>query len=256
MEDKKRKLIDAFLTFFDFTPSEEVMARIDTDLEDVLDSDFFEDIDLRFKWRLEDALDAISQKIEFEEEHKNDIVTLNQKKKIMYFNSHGVPAYWYSKDMTDDEIAYELSQYRRLWFDSGFVKFKYPLLETWASLDLWETYYKNPADLQRMEKELERGDTDQARKLQSLRDCGFNIGRLYKVYPDKIKSIHNIHNRSTVNNEDAADITLELYNGENCDVRVRANKWGIIGMTALGPRGFPCMTDSDNQMIIKEVFGK
>lgn len=76
------------------------------------------------------------------------------------------------------------------------------------------------------------------------------MGEIDRVYPDKIRQIISISNRTGSGKEITADLHLLLYNGRECRVRVGTDRQGRhCSTTALTAPGFPMFTDQDDELI-------
>ena len=75
------------------------------------------------------------------------------------------------------------------------------------------------------------------------------------MYPDKIKRIISISNRSGSGKERTADLQLLLHNGQECSARVGTDSQGRhFSTTALTAPGFPLFTDQDDELIHQALF--
>lgn len=255
MDTQKKKLAKILLECYGDFDNEKTETYLKDHLEDYFSESFFDDFEGKVKWDIHDLVYAAKRNMDFEEEHVNDTVTLDKRKKMMYFNDNGVPAYWYKPGMSKKEINENLQEYKGIWANADFADFKYPLLETWHPLSEWKKGFTEDM-FAKMERDLECEDTDDARNLAAMRWSGNNVWRVQQDYPTKIKKILKIENRRETNEEKFADITLLLYDDSTCKVEVHTSNTGRFqGMKSLGDRGFPPMTQRDDELIEKEVFG-
>ena len=119
---------------------------------------------------------------------------------------------------------------------------------------MWREKYSEPL-LTRMEIDLESGSTKEAMRLYYLYSRRAGMREIDRVYPNKIKRIISISNRSGSGKEITADFRLLLYDGRECSVRVGTDSQGrLCSTTALTAPGFPLFTDQDDELIQQALF--
>ena len=151
--------------------------------------------------------------------------------------------------MQKKEIDYILLRYKRIWEKTGYGEIVYPLLQDWHPLDIWREAYSEPL-LVRMECDLEAGTSNEAMKLYYQYSRRASLRGIDRVYPNKIKRILEISNRTGTGKEITADLHLLLYDGRECYVRVGTDSHGRhCSTTTLTEQGFPLLTDHDGELI-------
>ena len=172
----------------------------------------------------------------------------------MRFGEYSVPAHWYKDGIQKKEIDDALLRYKRIWERTGYGEMIYPLLQDWHPLELWREKYSEPL-LTRMEIDLESGSTKEAMRLYYLYSRRAGMREIDRVYPNKIKRIVSISNRSGSGKEITADLHLLLNDGRECSVRVGTDSQGrLCSTTALTAPGFPMFTDQDDDLIQQALF--
>ncbi|MBQ9154990.1 MAG: hypothetical protein IJ130_14405 [Solobacterium sp.] len=216
---------------------------------------FFDDLEQHIGWQIDDILCRCEEDMRYDKAHRNDTVRLDQRRRMMLFNDHAVPAYWYEENMDSSEIESQLRAYRMLWKDLDFTEITYPCLETWCPLEEWNRKYSTEM-LEKMERDLERHDNEEAEVLYRLYIRHSDVSSIHEYYPFRIREILSIDHRIEDEKENSADIRLKLYDGSVIAVNVHRDRNGWShGMTALDPEGFPYMTERDEKLIAEEVFG-
>ena len=214
------------------------------------DTDFFDELE-RVRYLIADRLSSAEKEIGFLKAHENDLVWLDRDTKRMYYNDMPVPAYWYSDDMSDEEVVSQLAGYRRMWLKNGLEPVWYPLLEEWHRLQRWEAEFE-PEELRRMEKDLEAPCSEEAKVLRSLFDARVPIEAIRERYPFRIRKILKTENKKRSGTGASADVTCECYDGHIFRVHIRKDK-GLIGISSLDGRGFPYLTDRDEKILMEEL---
>lgn len=257
MGKSRKEIIKDLIDFFEIEITEETMNYLEQHFDEYFDDEFFDELRRHSVWSIDDAIQYAANELEFIKEHSQDTVTLDKKKKTMSFNGHEVPAYWYEKDMPQEEIDEQLFEYRKMWLYAGLPKYKYPLLEGWQPLKEWEKEYPQEF-LQRMEKDLENPNTEDGMTLQVLRGRGLDPHQVIYDYPNKLKKILKIENKDVDKDGfQSADVTVRIYDGSQCKIHIHASKDGSFrGISAIGRKGFPMFTDRDHRIIEREVFGR
>ena len=206
------------------------------------------------RYIIRDTLYDAENDLDYQEQHKDDKVTLNRRTKMMYFNKMPLPAYWYKPGMSKKEVDAHLEEYRDLWEDLEFGEIQYPMMETWHSLNEWNHEYSLD-EIREMEETLEKNDTDSAHLLTELRMYRTPVYNLRHRYPIKIKEIIKTDNYRIDDDELCADMDLLLFNNEICPIIARYSiKGHSHGMTARGKKGFPSMTDDDEKLVEETFF--
>ncbi len=209
---------------------------------------FYREMEETIKWKVDDCLQSARDDYGFMSDPSHP-VSLVPEEKIMRFGKYTVPAYWYKDGMKKTEIDDTFLRYKRIWEKTGYGEMVYPLLQDWYPLELWREKYSESL-LSGMEKDLESGTTEDAMKLYYLYSRRAGMREIYRVYPNKIKQIISISNRSGSGKEIKADLHLLLYNGRECSVRVGTDSQGrLCSTTALTAPGFPLFTDKDDELI-------
>lgn len=262
----KEKTVKFLLrTFMD--PYDESLANyILEHPEDYFDEEFLDDLKDKIEWLVVEEIDRAESAANYEWSHINDNVTLDRTRGEMHFKKGKigykecvVPAYWYRGNMSEEEINRKLSFYKKVWADVDYADdVKYPILMSWHNMREWESTFGKDYPFHKMERDLECCDTEEAKELYEAYTSGYAVFRIEDIYPYKLKKVVNVKNMWTDDGGDThADMTLKLRDGTQCTVSVTLSKYGrITGMRALGPKGFPLMTERDNRLIIKEGFGK
>ena len=223
--------------------------RIDT----YFDYSFLREMEETLKWKVDDSLQSARNDYDFMSESSHT-VSLVPEEKVMRFGEYSVPAHWYKDGIQKKEIDDALLRYKRIWERTGYGEMIYPLLQNWHPLELWREKYSESL-LTRMEIDLESGSTKEAMRLYYLYSRRAGMREIDRVYPDKIKSILSISNRSGTGKEITADLHLLLFNGRECSVRVGTDSQGRhCSTTALTAPGFPLFTDQDNELIQHTLF--
>ena len=223
--------------------------RIDT----YFDYSFIREMEETLKWKVYDNLRNAQNDYEFMSDSAHPVLLVPEDK-IMCFGEYSVPAYWYKDGMEQNEIDDTLLRYKRIWEHIGYGEMVYPLLQDWYRLELWREKYSEPF-LTRMEIDLESGSSKEAMRLYYHYSRRSLMCELDRVYPDKIKRIVSITNRSASGKEITADLHLLLYDGRECKVRVGTDSQGRhCSTTALTAPGFPFFTDQDDELIQQALF--
>lgn len=197
----------------------------------------------------------------FDKEHENNVVRLDRDNKLMFFDDDPMPAYWYKEGMNDKEVEQNLKEYREVWADLNFKEgVKRPLFELWNKGNGWlreTSFFPNTAPfLDKMERDLECADTEEAKALHDAFVLRLVPYAVRDIYPFKIDEILAVENRKVIDGEQAADITMRLTDGSICSITATGENGRCLGMSALGERGFPWMTDRDRALIEKALFEK
>ena len=222
-------------------------------LESYFDYSFFREMEETLKWKVEDSVQNAWNDYNFITESSHP-VSVEPAEKTMCFGKYTVPAYWYKDGMPRKEIEDTLLRCKRIWENTGFGEMAYPVLQDWHPLDRWREKYREPF-LARMEKDLESGTSKEAMRLYCQYSRRAFIWEIDRVYPDKIKRIISISNRSGSGKERTADLQLLLHNGQECSVRVGTDSQGRhFSTTALTAPGFPLFTDQDDELIHQALF--
>lgn len=250
----KKELIDVLMREFDIEMPEETRKHIDKNFDRYFEDSFIDDLKNTISWKFDAIQYDAESDMEFEKAHENDKVELVKEARVMWFNDSAVPAYWYTENMSEEEISDRLSSYRHQWIKSGAGPVKYPELEQWHELHEWEREFTSE-QLEKMERDLECCDTDDAQTLNFLRMMNTPVSMIMYQYPQKIDRILEVTNKfESDNGTRYANIKILLRDGTTCDIRAHASKNGSsAGMEAIG-KGFPIMTDQDNKKIEEEVF--
>ena len=253
MEEKE--LILQLLKYYDPDACEDpaFMQYLTERIETYFDHSFFWELEETIKWKVEDSIQSARNDYEFISESSHS-VTLIPDEKLMRFGDYNVPAYWYKGGMQKKDIDDELLRYKRIWEKNGYGEMAYPLLQDWYPIDIWRKYYSETF-LTRMEGDLEAGTSKEAMRLYYLYSRRASMRENERSYPDKIKRIITISNRSESGKEITADLHLLLYDDKECSVRVKTNRHGnLCSTTALTKPGFPLFTDHDEEMIQQALF--
>lgn len=222
-------------------------------MDSYFDYSFFREMEETLKWRVEEGLQSARNDYDFLAESSHP-VSVEPAEKTMRFGEYTVPAYWYKDGMPRKEIEDTLLRCKRIWENTGFGEMAYPVLQDWHPLDRWREKYREPF-LARMEKDLESGTSKEAMRLYCQYSRRAFIWEIDRVYPDKIKRIISISNRSGSGKERTADLQLLLHNGKECSVRVGTDSQGRhFSTTALTAPGFPLFTDQDDELIHQALF--
>ena len=254
MSEKKtleKNLVKALVKLFGEDFPEETCNYLINNAEEYIseDSEVYENI----RYIARDLLYKAEDDLEYDKLAEKNTVSLDRKTKTMYFNEIALPAYWYHPGMKTSEVNAKLKEYHNLWRTLDFDDVKYPEMEAWHSLDDWLHDYTEE-EIKAMEKTLERNDTDEAILLNDLKDMGMSVYALKDHYPVKIDTVESVDNYRIVDKELCGDATLSLFNGETCKVSMHYSINGHSeGMSALGKKGFPYMTDIDRK-ILEEAF--
>lgn len=255
----KEKLIKHLLREF-MEPYDEKLASYILDNPDrYFDDEFLDDLKDKVGWIIIEEINRADSDAEYAWKHLNDTVTLDKARGEMHFNDFVTPAYWYRSMMSEEEINRRLSFFKTVWAGADYRKdLKYPILMSWHDMSEWEAVFGKDYPFNRMERDLECCDTEEAKELYEAYTSGYAVFRIEDIYPYKLKKVVNVKNMWTDDGGDThADMTLKLRDGTQCTVSVTLSKYGrITGVRALGPKGFPLMTERDNRLIIKEGFGK
>lgn len=196
---------------------------------------------------------------EYEQEHINDVLRFDKETTTMFFNETALPAYWYNKGMSEEKIEETLKEYRSYWADLGYKSnIRYPIIEILGKLDELKQENVGEQLLERMEKDLERLDTDEAIGLYHMMTDDQSIRWILEKYPDKLKDavIKGYIGEGTVQWDIGLKfflVDLILKDGEIVPVRLGINGRGIRSTTAIGERGFPRMTDADEAIILRRL---
>ena len=255
MDAKKKKMMEALVKYYTEVLDDDLRNYIMKNRDIYFTDEKLEEIEDKISYLFSDDLFDAETDFDYIKIHKNDTVTLNKRKKIMFFNEWAVPAYWYKPGMSKKQVEENISRYKRIWYDIGADEIHYPLLESWHSLKEWRGEFKDET-LAQMERDLECCDTEDALILADMMDMESSVFLVQQEYPTKIRRIIEITNRREDDKEKYADVTLELYDGSICMVCCHRNINGSShGMTALDNKGFPMMSSRDEKLIAKEVFG-
>ena len=224
-------------------------------IDSYFDYSFFRDLEEKIKWKVDDSLSSARNDYDFMSESSHP-VSLVPEEKVMRFGEYSVPAHWYKDGIQKKEIDDTLLRYKRIWERTGYGEMFYPLLQDWYPLEPWREKYSEPL-LTRMEIDLESGSTKEAMRLYYLYSRRAGMREIDRVYPNKIKRIISISNRSGSGEEITADLHLLLYDGRECSVRVGTDSQGrLCSTTALTAPGFPLFTDQDDELIQQALFDK
>lgn len=255
MDPKKKKMMEALVKYYTEVLDDDLRNYIMKNRDIYFTDEKLEEIEDKFFGYFSDEIYTAETDFEFIREHENDTVTLDKRKKIMFFNEWAVPAYWYKPGMSKKQVEENISHYKSIWYNLGAGEIHYPLLESWHSLKEWHWEFKDEA-LARMERDLECCDTEDALILTGMMDMRSSVFLVQQEYPTKIRRIIEIKNQREDDKEKYADVTLELYDGSICRVCCHRNINGSShGMTALDNKGFPMMSSRDEKLIAREVFG-
>ena len=253
MEEKD--LILQLVKYFDHKACDDAafMQYLSERIESYFDYSFFRDLEEKIKWKVDDSLQSARNDYDFMSESSHPI-SLAPEEKVMRFGEYSVPAHWYKDGIQKKEIDDALLRYKRIWERTGYGEMIYPLLQDWHPLELWREKYSEPL-LTRMEIDLESGSTKEAMRLYYLYSRRAGMREIDRVYPNKIKRIVSISNRSGSGKEITADLHLLLYDGRKCSVRVGTDSQGrLCSTTALTAPGFPMFTDQDDDLIQQALF--
>ena len=224
-------------------------------LDSYFDYSFYREMEEKLKWKVDDSLQSARNDYDFMTESSHP-VSVVPAEKIMRFGNYSVPAYWYKDGMSKKEIDDTLLRYKRIWENNGYDEMVYPLLQDWYPLHKWRDKYSEPL-LAKMEIDLEAGTSKEAMRLYYLYSRRADMWEIDRVYPDKIKRILSISNRSGSGKEITADIQLLLFNGRECSIRVGTDSQGRhCSTTALTAPGFPQFTDQDDELIQQALSDK
>ena len=196
---------------------------------------------------------------EYQLEHENESLVLDQQNKQMLYNGTAVPAYWYNEDMTQKEIDDHLKEYRSLWADAQFEEITYPVLQGMHVLrKLQKDGRITEKLLQKMESDLERMETEEARALYDMLQNNVTIYTLLDNYPDKLTDVSDITFIGKGVDKFRPDgsmyeTTLVLKDGEKVPVKLIVDRRSICSMTSLGERGFPMLTKNDEKLILGKL---
>lgn len=222
-------------------------------IESYFDYSFFREMEETLKWKVDDSLQKARNDYDFLTESSHP-VSVEPAEKTMRFGEYTVPAYWYKDGMPKKEIDDTLLHYKRIWENTGYDEMVYPLLQDWYPLHEWRDEYSEPL-LAKMEIDLESGTSKEAMRLYCLYSRRADMWEIDRVYPDKIKRILSISNRSGSGKERTAELHLLLYDGRECSVRVGTDSQGRhCSTTALTSPGFPMFTDQDDVLIQQALF--
>lgn len=244
---------------------EETIEYIFKNPERFFDEETVSDIGYEIGYKLSDVAAAAEYEMAIKEKKTKYDVHFDKRRKMLVFNDFEVPAYWYSPGMKKKEIDEYIDIYFDLFIDNNFSPFKYPLLEDWHPLEEWKEHYKDETILKKMEKDLERDDTEDAHDLKDLFYRRTDIHAIERNYPSKVKEVENVSNfriepfkygkdTGWETEEIHGDVELVLTSGEKIKVDVHYDVKGHShGMTSIDKKGFPYMTDKDEEKI-KDAF--
>lgn len=205
---------------------------------------FLEQFRDSLKWRVIDCVQKTREDYAFMTDTTHQVYLDSQKKEI-HFGEYVLPAYWYKEEMPEKEVVETLLRYKHIWKKLDYGEIHFPLLEDWHSLSAWREQYSELL-LCRMEKDLEAGTEEDALRLYYLYSRRAGMREIERVYPDKIKQILSISNQTNSEEGRTADLTILLYDGSKCSVRVGTDNNGrYCSTTALTKPGFPLFTDHD-----------
>lgn len=253
MDDKEivLKLIDYFIP--EASDDEVFMQYLIERLDSYFDYSFLEQMRDSLKWRVIDCVQKTREDYAFMTDTTHHVYLDSQKKEI-HFGEYVLPAYWYKEEMQKKEVEETLLRYKLIWKKLDYGEIHFPLLEDWRSLSAWREQYSEPL-LCRMEKDLEAGTEKDALRLYYLYSRRASMREIERVYPDKIKQILSVSNQTNSEEGRTADLTILLYDGSKCSVRVGTDNNGrYCSTTALTKPGFPLFTDHDKKLIQKTVF--
>lgn len=247
---KETELILQLVKYFDPNTCDDsaFMQYMTERLDSYFDYSFYREMEETLKWKVNDSLQSARNDYDFMTESSHP-VSVVQEEKTMRFGNYSVPAYWYKDGMPKKEIDDTLLRYKRIWENTGYDEMVYPLLQDWYPLHEWRDEYSEPL-LAKMEIDLESGTSKEAIRLYCLYSRRADMWEIDRVYPDKIKRILSISNRSGSGKERTAELHLLLYDGRECSVRVGTDSQGRhCSTTALTSPGFPMFTDQDDELI-------
>ena len=254
MEKELRKILEALVRYECKDLDDDLKKHIQKSRNMYFTEETLEDLADTIRIKMADDIYTAEADLDYIDEHKEDAVTLDKRKKVMYFNDQPLPAYWYKPGMRKKEVEYNIDFYRDTWLMMGAGDVTYPLLESWHPLDEWKKDFPEEYFSQ-MERDLECGDTADAQTLVSMRVCGFSVFQVKEDYPAKIRKILEITNRHKKGDVVYADLTLDLYNGSTRKVRCHKNRSGSsFGIESIDGKGFPMMTRKDDDLIAKALF--
>lgn len=237
------------------TPAE-IIAYIDTNLNECFPETLLEELDDLIGARIRNAVQEAADTYAYLNAHRNDLVSLDKETKEMKFNDCHVPAYWYRKKMSEKKINKRLDEFRHIWMELGFSEqIRYPMLESYYSLTQWIAEFGNQQEFfNKAEKDLECMDTEEAQELYTALNRCSSLSQIRNHYPYRIKKIIRIENYMDDGHLRQADITIRLNDNRQCSIRAYATKDnGFRGMSALGRKGFPMMSERDEKMIVKAI---
>ena len=209
---------------------------------------------------VEEAQDVVTAQEQYRKDLEKHSISLDKDNRIMFFDGQQYPAYWYKKGMSQEEIDEKLDMYKEILHDNP--KARYPLLEIHHSLKDWKDEIQfhlrgteNERLLEKMEKDLESREGEDAQKLYDLlySDCSFY--ELFDKYPRKLKKIVKVISTGEENGLKIATLVLKTTDGKQCTVEVEFTPNGTFrGMKAIGRNGFPLFVEDDYSQIWQEVF--
>ncbi|MBR1686719.1 MAG: hypothetical protein IJ708_16470 [Clostridia bacterium] len=205
------------------------------------------------RWKMQECVHNAREDYDFLRDTVHPVEVDVEKREIR-FGAYVLPAYWCREGISPDEMEDIKLRYKRMWENQDYGEIRFPMLQNWHPLDAWRKRYSD-ALLQRMEEDLEAGTGDEAMKLYALYARRACIHELDWKYPDKIKAILSVDHRNDTETERTAELTLLLYDGSTCRVRVGTDRRGrYCSTTALTRPGFPMFTEADDKMIQETVF--
>ena len=257
MRKNRKEIIKDLVDFFRIEVSDEEMNYIDQHFDEYFNNNFFKELFSSYAGRIEDIIAYAKYELDILKETEKNSVTFNPEKRTISFDGNEVPAYWYEKGMSDEQIREFLRKYKNMWIEAGFPVYKYPMLEEWYPLYAWEKEFSEDV-LRHMERDLENPKSEDAKILIKLFLQKVAPDYVVYEYPSNIQKIIKIENETVDENGTRyADITMKIRDNKQRKVRVFATSDGSFrGMTALNHKGFPVMTSRDIRIIEKEVFKK
>lgn len=226
-----------------------------------------------FVWELNEMIKSEVERTKMEiheaEQFETADVAFDRETGMMLFGGKPTKAYWYDPDMTGEEIEDRMYGYRRTWAWCGYpADFKYPMLQSWfPDDDIEEQCRYRSLDPVKMEKDLERLDTESAKALYEL--CCDHAGwwEIEYIYPysiEKIIEVQNAEKDKATGNISARVIYQcdEDHDLKICDVCVviagghtKAGYY-LKSITSVAPDGFPNPVEHDVKMIIEAILEK
>ena len=190
--------------------------------------------------------------------HRDDVLELDRETGTMKFNNDSVPAYWYNPEMSEDEIAGHLKEYRKIWSGLGYGEVRYPVLESFGKLFELEEYGVSETLLKKMERDLECLDTDEAQRLFQMMVSDKSPFDILEEYPDKLKDVLvyrylGTKPESFYHGYEFYLIDLILKDGGSVQVEVGVIGNNVRSVSAVGAKGFPILTPGDEELIIKRI---